>query len=119
MTIDDELYNVLKTLTAPANQVFPVAAPESFAGGEHLIVQRVATVPAVHLEGSTGLYRSRFTVLAFSSTFEGARTLLNSATAAIAGWTARQTIPQGDNPDTQDEETRQFVSSADFAIWHD
>jgi hypothetical protein len=119
MTIDDEIYAQLRALTSPADQVFPVAAPEGFGGGDHLVFQRVASVPENHLEGSSGLIRSRFTVFAFASSYEAARALLNSVRAAMAGWTARQVIELGDNPDIQDEDTLQFASSADFAIWHD
>jgi len=117
--IDDEVYNLLKGLTTPANRVYPVAAPENIGAGDYIVVQRITTVPENHLEGSSGLYRSRFQVNAISSAFEASRSLLDSVRAAFAGWSARQTLHLGDNPDTQDEVTRLFAASSDFAIWHD
>lgn len=117
--IDDEIYNQLKVLTTPQNRVYPVAAPDRIGAGDYIVVQRIATVPENHLEGSSGLFRSRFQVTAISKDFESARALLDSVKAAFAGWVARQNLQLGDNPDTQDEETRLFAASSDFAIWHD
>jgi hypothetical protein len=119
VTIDDELYNLLKGLTAPANRVYPVAAPDNVGAGDYIVVQRIATVPENNLDGLSGLYRSRFQVAAISRTFEGARTLLDSVKAAFTGWSARQNLQLSDNPDTQDEDSRLFAASSDFAIWHD
>lgn len=117
--IDDEIYNLIKGLTSPANRVYPVAAPETIGAGDYIVVQRIATVPENHLEGSSGLYRSRFQVTVISKDFESSRSLLDSVKTTFAGWATRQTLHLGDNPDTQDEVTRLFAASSDFAIWHD
>lgn len=120
MTIKDELFTLLRSLTSPADQVYQTNVPDGVTvTGSYIVFQRIAAQDQEHLAGRTGNVRTRIQITAFAATPEAADALLELARAALTGWVAHDVVQLPDNPDQQDEATRLFAASSDFAIWHE
>lgn len=115
--IEDELFTLLAPLTI-GDAVYPVEAPED-APSKRIVYHTINRDPNNNLDGSSGLHRWWVQIDCFDVSYEDARSLMNAVKAAFAGWAARQVVWLNDNPEDQDEESRLFAFSSDFAIWHD
>lgn len=113
------------TVTALAGaRIYPAAGSQVASTSDYVTYEKVDGAPVHDMAGASGLSSGRWTLMAHSTSYAGAKTLANAVRAALDGFRGTQSgLNVGSvlcvaEEDLYDPETRQHLVAVDFMVYY-